>query len=155
MKLNKKKKDAIRKMAWIPFIVYMLAMVYFLFFSEQWGRTPSNDFKYSLEPFKEIKRFYNNWRTIGLERVLLNLVGNVLAFVPFGFVLPVMSRNFRNGFHIALLSLEFSLLVEVIQLVSKVGSFDVDDLLLNTLGGILGYILYRICENCLLHAKKK
>jgi len=37
-------------------------------------------------------------------------------------------------------SFEFSLLVETIQLVSKVGSFDVDDLLLNTIGGAIGYL---------------
>ena len=40
----------------------------------------------------------------------------------------------------------FSLFVESVQLVSKVGSFDVDDLLLNTLGGVLGYILFLICN---------
>lgn len=146
MKLSKKSKKKIRVVAWIPFLLYMVAMVYFLFFSEQMGRTPSNDYKYSLEPFKEIKRFLHNSHVIGMKGVILNLAGNVLAFVPFGFVLPVLSRNFRNGFRITLLSLEFSLLVEVIQLVSKVGSFDVDDLMLNTLGGLIGYILYRICE---------
>ena len=154
MKLSKKSKDAIRIAAWIPFILYMVAMVYFLFFSEQLGRIPSDDYKYSLEPFKEIKRFLNNWRVIGIKGVVLNLVGNILAFVPFGFVLPVLSRTFRNGFHVTLLSLEFSLLVEVIQLVSKVGSFDVDDLILNTIGGLTGYILYRICERCLLRQKR-
>ncbi len=39
-----------------------------------------------------------------------------------------------------LISFEFSLLIECIQLVSKVGSFDVDDMILNTLGGSLGYL---------------
>lgn len=154
MKLSKKSKHAIRIAAWIPFIMYMVAMVYFLFFSEQMGRTPSDAYKYSLEPFREIKRFVKNWQVIGIEGVLLNLLGNVLAFVPFGFVLPVLSRRFRNGFHITLLSMEFSLLVEVIQLVSKVGSFDVDDIILNTAGGLTGYILYRICEHCLLRQKR-
>lgn len=45
-----------------------------------------------------------------------------------------------------LFSFEFSLLVETIQLVSKVGSFDVDDLMLNTLGGILGYVIFSLCN---------
>ena len=47
-----------------------------------------------------------------------------------------------------------SLLVESIQLVSKLGSFDVDDIMLNTLGGILGYVLFRCC-NAILHIWKK
>ena len=41
-------------------------------------------------------------------------------------------------------SFELSLLVEVLQLVTKVGSFDVDDLLLNTVGGILGFLIYKL-----------
>lgn len=47
-----------------------------------------------------------------------------------------------------------SLLVESIQLVSKLGSFDVDDIMLNTLGGILGYVLFRCC-NAILHIWNK
>ena len=39
-----------------------------------------------------------------------------------------------------------SLLVETIQLVTKVGSFDVDDMMLNTLGAFLGYVIFKICD---------
>ena len=42
-----------------------------------------------------------------------------------------------------LYSFELSLLVELLQLVFKVGSFDVDDLFLNTIGGLLGYLVYK------------
>ena len=49
-----------------------------------------------------------------------------------------------NFFHIVLLGVDFSLFVETIQLISKVGSFDVDDLILNTLGAALGYLAYRL-----------
>jgi len=41
-------------------------------------------------------------------------------------------------------SFELSLLVELIQLVTKVGSFDVDDIILNTIGGAIGYIVYKV-----------
>ena len=39
-----------------------------------------------------------------------------------------------------------SLCVEIIQLFTRVGSFDVDDILLNTIGGVLGYIIFLICN---------
>ncbi len=43
-------------------------------------------------------------------------------------------------------SFGLSMCVEIFQILTKVGSFDVDDLLLNTMGGILGYILFSICN---------
>lgn len=83
---------------------------------------------------------------IGNFAVFINLAGNVLAFVPFGFFLPMLNRHTRGIFRMALFTFEFSFLVETIQLVSRVGSFDVDDLTLNTLGGILGYLIFAFCD---------
>lgn len=139
----KNAKKVIRILSWCIFVVYLVALVYFLFFSEQLGRVPSDEYKYSLVPFKEIRRYIFYWHAIGSYYVLLNLLGNVVCFVPFGFVLPVISRNQRKFWKILLLSFLTSLLVELIQLVYKVGSCDVDDMLLNTLGGIIGYVLFR------------
>ena len=70
------------------------------------------------------------------------IVGNVAAFMPFGFFLPVFSRRCRHFFNTVFYTLELSLAVELIQLVTKVGSFDVDDLILNTLGGAMGFFVY-------------
>lgn len=142
----KNAKKIIRILSWFIFVVYLVALVYFLFFSEQLGRVPSDEYKYSLVPFKEITRYIRYWRAIGSYYVLLNLFGNVLCFVPFGFVLPVISKGQRRFWKILVLSFLTSLLVELIQLVSKVGSCDVDDMLLNTLGGIIGYLMFRICH---------
>lgn len=138
----KNAKKVIRILSWVIFVIYLIALVYFLFFSEQMGRVPSDEYKYSLVPLREIRRYVTYWKAIGSFYVLLNLVGNVICFVPFGFVLPIISRQQRSLWRITLLSLLSSLLVELIQLVSKVGSCDVDDMLLNTLGGILGYLLF-------------
>ena len=73
-----------------------------------------------------------------------NLFGNVIIFIPFGFFLPMGSWQ-RSFIVTAYYSFVLSLCVEVFQLITKVGSFDVDDLLLNTIGGICGYILFAIC----------
>ena len=76
----------------------------------------------------------------------LNLAGNVIGFLPFGFFLPILSRRLRNGAVVTALGFGLSLLVESIQLVFKVGCFDVDDLILNTLGAAIGYMLFAVCN---------
>ena len=140
------------------FICYMILLVYFLFFSEEYGRTePYETYKYNLELFKEIKRYWYNREKIGTLFFLINLVGNVVVFMPFGFLVQVMYREqrkdvvyrghyFRSMLFVLLLGFLFSLVIEFIQLVTKVGCFDVDDLLLNTSGILLGYIIYYISK---------
>lgn len=140
--MKKKHIKIIQIISWGVFVIYLIALVYFLFFSEQLGRVPSNEYKYSLMPLKEIRRYLMYWREIGVRNVMLNLLGNVICFVPFGFVLPIISRSQRRGYKILLLSFLCSLLVELIQLVSKVGSCDVDDIILNTFGGMLGFFIF-------------
>lgn len=140
------------------FICYMILLVYFLFFSEEYGRTePYETYKYNLELFKEIKRYWYNREKIGTLFFLINLVGNVVVFMPFGFLVPVMYREqrkdvvyrghyFRSMLFVLLLGFLFSLVIEFVQLVTKVGCFDVDDLFLNTSGVLLGYIIYYISK---------
>ena len=118
-------------------------MSYFLFFAEIMGRTNlTRTYHYNLVPFLEIKRFIIYRKKLGMTAVVVNLLGNVAAFLPFGFFLPFLSQKNRSFAYVTLISFEFSLLIECIQLVSKVGSFDVDDMILNTLGGSLGYLCF-------------
>ena len=139
---DKKEKYRLR-LTWVLFIVYMVLLMYFLFFAEIMGRTYiERDYHYNLVPLREIKRFIVYRKKLGWGAVVVNLLGNVAAFVPFGRILPVLLKRCRHFFYIVLLSFEFSLFVEVIQLISKVGSFDVDDLFLNTLGGAVGYLIF-------------
>ena len=126
----------------ILFFLYLAVLTYFLFFSEKYGRTAEREFSYNLTPFLEIRRFWNYREFLGLKAVFINLAGNVLAFVPFGAILPVISRRMRGFFRVMLLGFSFSFLVECTQLVTRVGTFDVDDLMLNTLGAVLGYLFF-------------
>lgn len=125
------------------FGVYIICLTYFLFFAESMGRDfESRSYHYNLELFKEIGRFIKYRHVLGMQAVLLNLVGNVVAFIPFGFFLPILHNKCRSLLRTTFFSFELSLMVETIQLVSKVGSFDVDDLLLNTIGGALGCLIF-------------
>ncbi len=139
----------------VLFVIYIVLLAYFLFFSERYGRTiTSDDYKYNLVLFKEVRRFILYRKELGLESFIVNIFGNVLAFVPFGFVLPIISISNRKLLNITLLSLEFSLTIELIQLIFKVGIFDVDDILMNTMGGILGGICFIICRKLVKSIRK-
>ena len=75
-----------------------------------------------------------------------NLVGNVVVFIPFGFLLPYVLKRGRNFLVMLLNAFLFVLGIEVFQLFSAFGAFDVDDILLNCFGAVLGYFGYLIWE---------
>ncbi len=138
------------------FVLYLILLAYFLFFSEHYGRTiSSGEYRYNLTLFKEVKRFIEYRDVIGPEAFIVNIFGNVLAFAPFGFVLPIISPDNRKLLNITLLSLEFSLTIELLQLIFKVGIFDVDDLLMNTIGGIIGGLCFFLARKLLRSFRRK
>lgn len=141
-------KKLIRRIGLGLFVLYMLLLLYFLFFSEEYGRVAEaeREFRYNIIPFVEIRRFWVYRRQLGLLALMTNICGNVVGFVPYGYILPVVSRRMQNGFLIVLSGFCLSLAVEIIQLITKVGCFDVDDIILNTLGAALGYLLFVICN---------
>ena len=130
----------------ICFVLYVGFIIYFLIFSDLYGRPVGGmqEYRYNLVLFKEIRRFWEYRRQLGLFAVFTNLFGNILIFVPFGFFMPMASR-YRSFFSTLAWSLGLSLCVEVFQFFTRVGSFDVDDLLLNTAGGVAGYVIFVIC----------
>lgn len=142
-----KKQYGLKICGYLIFIVYLLALIYFMFFSDFYGRTQvSEEYHYNLRPFKEIIRFIKYYKNIGFTRVMLNVAGNIVGFLPFGFFVPMLFRRARKWYAVLLFSMEFSIVIEVLQLVNKVGSCDVDDVILNTLGGILGYFCYWVIQ---------
>lgn len=146
MAFTKQQKKMIRKGSWVLFLIYMAVMAYFLFFSEALHRTGGTLYQYNLTLFQEIKRGFWCLENGNFQYFFLNVVLNVAAFVPFGFILPIISSKNRKLFNIFLLSLEATLIIEILQLVFQVGIFDVDDIFMNTVGGTLGYLLYAVCH---------
>ena len=140
-----KKRTIIRIISRICFGVYMVLLVYFLFLSDEFGRHVGRDrYAYNLIPFQEIKRFVYYWDQVGMKNALINLAGNIVAFMPFGALIRWVLNKRVRWYEATFYTMLFSLLVELIQLVSRVGSFDVDDIILNTIGGLLGFIVYYI-----------
>ena len=84
-----------------------------------------------------LQRF--RWVRAALEGYALN----VLLFVPLGYLIPQVITGYRNLWKVVLLGFGFSLLIETVQLIAKLGWFDASDLLHNTIGALIGYGLYK------------
>lgn len=145
-----------QKLGWVLFILYLCLLSYLMFFSESFGRTDTDRvYAYNLIPFKEIIRFFKYRRVIGWPAFLINMVGNVAAFMPCGFFLPVVSRRSKRWQNTVVFSFAFSFMLETLQLVFKVGSFDVDDMLLNTLGAALGFLCYQFVQHIRVKLRRR
>ena len=95
-------------------------------------------------PFKTIMYYINCLATDRLSKSLIidNLMGNLIMFVPMGCLLPLIFKK-QKKFGWFLLTQSIILIsIEVGQLGFRLGSFDIDDLILNLVGAIVGFLLY-------------
>ena len=147
----------VKKIGWkVLFLVYAAVMLWLLFDREAgvygpdyWQQVQQN---MNLEPFHTIKLFWNvlDWEEYR-SLAVINLGGNIIMLIPLGFFLPVLWKSLQKWWKTWMMTLGIMLAVEVVQLFTLRGSFDVDDLILNLLGAAIGYLIYRWTEP----AKKK
>ena len=155
MDVRTKRMNRLKLISKILFILYMCAVFYVMFLADSFNRTTvTTNYRYNLKLFVEIERFRAVWNVHGPYIALINLLGNVACFVPFGFFVPFHSKGYRNIIVVTCLTFIFSLFIELTQLILKIGVFDVDDLLLNTIGGIIGYIGYAIAIRLYIYSRK-
>jgi glycopeptide antibiotics resistance protein len=128
-------------------LVYLIILSYFLFFAGGFGRTgESTAFSVNLLPFTEIIRCFKYYDSLPKGFFLSNFVGNIIAFIPFGFLFASL-LSYKKRFTClltVLVSALLSAMVEIIQFVTRTGSCDIDDVILNTLGGTIGYIIFYV-----------
>ena len=155
--MDSSRKRFVRIIAWLLFILYMFMIVYVMFLSEELGRgIRTRHIRYNLDIGTEIKRFWNYREKLGFRASFVNLVGNVVTFMPFGFILPMLTKKkiFKNIFTVTILAAIFSFVIEIVQLNYRIGVFDVDDIILNTAGSFIGCLLYHICNTVRVLLKK-
>ncbi len=90
--------------------------------------------KLNLVPFKNMLQKYDGW--------LLNLIGNVSMFIPVGIIYPLCFKRLDNIGRVTLAGFGLSLFIELTQLLFYERTSDVDDLILNTLGTLIGAAIY-------------
>ncbi|MBO4579188.1 MAG: VanZ family protein [Clostridiales bacterium] len=102
---------------------------------------------------KQFMESLNTIEVISVKRLEENLL-NILLFVPFGFLLPTMAKFFRKFIVVVFFGFMASLAIETIQFFTSLGIFDIDDLLNNTIGAYIGYILFFFCIKYFVRDRK-
>ena len=91
----------------------------------------------------------------GNEVFFTQLLGNVLMFIPLGILMPVCFEKVRGFIRILILSFFCSLFIETTQLFTHTGLFELVDLINNTLGGCIGYLIFEISYGIIRLNKKQ
>jgi len=145
------------------FGIYCLGMLWLLF---RWGRTAEEGLYWelvwknlNLTPLRTISNYWHvltnreyyleKWEFASVYRyhvrhVVINLVGNVLMFVPMGYFFPAIYPKMRNVLLCLLTAAGVLILVELTQLFTLLGICDVDDLILNLAGVLIGWCFWKI-----------
>jgi glycopeptide antibiotics resistance protein len=120
---------------------YLAYLSYLTFFSHLYGRTVTHR-SVNIIPFGTIISYLRF--SGGMSIILTNIAGNIAAFVPMGFLLPAVSGRFARFSRAILAICAASAAIELVQYAACVGVSDIDDVILNVLGGILGHLIYGI-----------
>lgn len=140
---------------WCIFLAYIICLFIFVVFKFDGSFERIIDLRRSIEeaeslgtkninlvPFRSISPFLQNIFSV---YAFVNIFGNILVFVPFGFLLRILTKKNIVVIFISLLTI---VSIEMIQFYLKIGFFDIDDIILNSLGTLLG------CFSCIILEKK-
>ena len=138
----------------VLFLLYLFVLVEVLFLSradltadstlpfDEYARQSTN-----FIPFRTITRYWRVFEDSGFalrSSWFFNLAGNLILFLPMGIFLPALLPFLRGFFRTVSVTALLVCAVEGLQLVTRTGSCDVDDLILNLAGCVCGYALYAL-----------
>ena len=136
-------KKFARPILWTVFIIYCLILVYVLFLSR--GTRVGFTFAEYMRrftnfiPFKTIIEYVQRYSNGYWRLATLNLLGNLALFVPMGMALPCLFKKLNRFWKVILTVLGMVVIVELVQGVLRVGSIDIDDVIFNVVGAMIGY----------------
>ena len=136
-----------KRWAWAAFAAYALGMLWLLF-GQRVGHGAGG---LNLKVFDTLRRFWwvlaHSSQPEMLRHAVINLVGNVIMFVPLGFFACWLWRK-PNQFGWHFLAMLLTILgVELLQLLTGLGTCEVDDLILNLIGTTIGFGLFKLCKH--------
>lgn len=142
-----------RKLNMVLFCLYSALMLWLLFHRSgpiegvaYWDQIGMSINLIPMHTIMRYVRLLSSSREILVRLAIINLLGNVIMFIPLGVFLPRVFRKLqtlRNTLSTTALSIS---IIEVVQLFTLLGSCDIDDLILNLIGTALGYALHRFIK---------
>ncbi len=142
-----KKSTAINFAIIIIFIIYFLMLSYILLFKnvpplQIFSQTRGNYRGLNAIPFGTVYNYYFSGFVNNNYIATLNILGNIIIFVPLGIIckMQLEKRNSVSIIYIFLISLS----VEIVQYIFALGVSDIDDIILNTIGGAMGVGIYNV-----------
>lgn len=141
-----KTQRSFMKLIWWSYVLLLLALVVMKFrgsFAALGARIEATPFgtNYNLLPFSTIRECLTHF-SAGWARY--NFFGNIIPFLPFGFLLPLAYQKADSWSKVIATGGLFILCIELFQFFTRLGSFDVDDILLNMLSIACGYLIKRL-----------
>ena len=130
-KRERKGKEAFPMLGIMAFSLYLMVILVITFFSREAGSRIGMDLE-----------LFSTWGINARNNAFV--VENVLLFIPYGFICPWAFPWLRGFFRNLFAAFVTSLGVETIQLITGRGYFQVDDILTNVMGAMIGYIIFRI-----------
>ena len=142
------RKRKYKKILLFLFFAYLLALIYVTLFAWNYGASlgpvgPGGR-NYNLIPFRSIYRIAVYSPTI-VDPIKI-LIGNIVLFIPFGFLAPIAVRFLRKSIIVTtILGMLISVAIETSQFLFTYRVANIDDVILNTFGALIGVILVKIC----------
>jgi glycopeptide antibiotics resistance protein len=125
--------------------IYILFVVRTLFLNDRINGFYLMGYDYNLIPFKTIATYITRYNHYNFNTWFNNLFGNIILFIPFGFSTLYFLRKLRYFKSFVLFILAVTVILEMSQMLLHVGSLDIDDVILNSIGGIIGFVFYKMC----------
>ncbi|MBS5114984.1 MAG: VanZ family protein [Erysipelotrichaceae bacterium] len=152
---KKERKENIRLVLWIIFLMYIGNMIFLLFFDKDFGRNiifRNGDVFYqainkiNLKPMQMIRDYVSAYHhgNILFAHLVTNLVGNIIIFAPLGILLPSLFKSMNKWVNYALLVAVLIITSEFMQYYLSVGVCDIDDFILNFSGAMVVYGFLKI-----------
>lgn len=141
-RLDEKLKN--KKIQKIALVLYSMILIYFLFFAFDRGSIKEgvSNYRYSFEVNSIPLWLPRN----GISKLWIFSLGNLVAFVPLGMLISlVFDSKLIKTMTIFIISITIS---EFVQMITFRGSFDVEDILINSMGVLIGYISYKLGYKC-------
>lgn len=141
-------KKVCRYILWTIFIIYCIFVAYMVFFSRGFRTqyTYAYYFKYftNFVPLKTVEHYIMLYKN-GLQSLaIFNLLGNFVLFMPMGMLLPCVFKKLNRFWKVTLCIFVMVVSVEVMQFALRVGIIDVDDVIFNLCGAMIGYGIFKI-----------